>query len=131
MLSESAVSQRIRLQGAQRGCQIWRNNVGACVDENGRHIRYGLCNDSAALNKRVKSSDLIGITPKFVTLDMVGSIVGVFTAVECKRAGWTFSPNDERARAQAVFHELVRGVGGFAGFAQSEEDFLKIINEVK
>lgn len=129
-MSESTVAQRIRLEAARLQCQMWRNNVGACEDKNGRHIRYGLCNDSKQLNTRIKSSDLIGITPMLVTYEMVGTTVGIFTAVETKRENWVFRQSDDRAVAQAAFHQIVRDVGGNAGFARNIQDFYNIINRV-
>lgn len=126
-MKESAVQQRIRLEAAYSGLEMFRNNVGVLTDINGRPVRYGLANDTAQLNKAIKSSDLIGVTPVFVTPDMVGRVLGVFTAVECKESNWTFKPSDERAVAQAAFHDIVRRAGGFAGFATSVEDFRKIV----
>lgn len=126
-MKESAVESHIRLFAAQQGLNLWRNNVGALPDKNGRPVRYGLCNDDARLNKRVKSSDFIGITPKFITPEMVGRIVGIFTAIETKHSDWAFAPTDERAVAQAAFHDIVRNVGGLAGFARNVEEFRRII----
>ena len=63
MTTESNVTAAIRLEAAQAGHLLWRNNVGACVDTRGRYIRYGLANESKAVNANIKSSDLVGITP--------------------------------------------------------------------
>lgn len=128
-MRESASASLIRLDAAQLGVELWRNNVGACQDTTGRMIRYGLCNDSPALAKRVKSSDFIGITPVIVTPDMVGRVVGLFTAIETKASDWTFRDSDERALAQAVFHDIVKRVGGLAGFARTPEEFRKIVGK--
>lgn len=133
MLSESVVQQRARLLIAKQHGVSWRNNVGACIDQSGRAIRYGLCNDSKKLNEEIKSSDLIGVTPIFVTPEMVGSIVGVFTALECKPEGWSFPyPTNKaefaRCTAQARFHDIVRSAGGRAGFVTCDEDVLRIIS---
>lgn len=128
-MRESASASHIRLDAAQLGVELWRNNVGAFQDPSGRLIRYGLCNDSPALAKRVKSSDFIGITPVIVTPDMVGRIVGLFTAVETKASDWAFIPSDERAIAQAAFHDIVKRVGGLAGFARNVEEFRRIIGK--
>ena len=84
--SETVVQQQARLKLARIGSQMWRNNVGACVDDAGRLVRYGLANESSQMNRCIKSSDLIGITPVVVTPDMVGKTIGVFTALECKRS---------------------------------------------
>ena len=128
-MNESASSSHIRLTAAQLGVDLWRNNVGACTDKDGRLIRYGLCNDSAGLNKRIKSSDLIGITPVLITPDMVGQMVGVFTAVETKASDWQFMPNDQRAIAQAVFHDIVKNAGGRAGFARNAQELRMIVQK--
>lgn len=126
MSSESVNQQQARLLMAQMGAQIWRNNSGAYQDETGRYIRYGLCNDSAALNKRIKSSDLIGATPVLIMPHHVGRTVGVFTALEVKPSGWKLRPSDERGCAQAAFHTIVKNVGGFAGFVTDPDDIYGI-----
>lgn len=126
-MKESAAASHIRLDAAGFGVELWRNNVGACMDESGRMIRYGLCNDSPALAKRVKSSDYIGITPVIITPAMIGQVVGLFTAIETKASDWVFRASDERALAQAAFHDIVRRPGGLAGFARNVDDFRRII----
>lgn len=131
MKSETVVQQQTMLKVAQIG-QVWRNNVGACVDQSGRQIRYGLANTSAQMNKEIKSSDLICIIPVQITQEMVGKVIGVFTALECKHAGWTF-PNPtnkaeyERASAQAKFHDIVRKAGGFAGFVSDPDQIYGVM----
>lgn len=130
MMNEGAVQQRLRLEAARLNTLMWRNNVGACEDKSGRVIRYGLANDSKALNGIFKSSDLIGITPIFITPDMVGEFVGVFTAIESKREGWHMTPSDDRAKAQLTFHDAVRQYGGYAGFATSPSDVARITRRI-
>jgi len=127
MSSEEFNAQQIRLHAANMGRNLWRNNVGACQDQTGRLIRYGLVNDSKEMNERIKSSDWIGITPIIIMPYMVGRRIGVFTAVETKRGGWHLTPGDKRGHAQAAFHDIVRADGGFAGFAQSVDDYERII----
>lgn len=128
MTSETVVQQRTRLAFADIG-PMWRNNVGACVDDTGRQIRYGLGNDSAQLNAVIKSSDLIGITPVTAWLHSAQSWVtlGVFTALEIKASGWHQVPSDDRAVAQAKFHQIVRDAGGFAGFVTHQDQIQSII----
>lgn len=118
MTSETAVQQATRVQHCQRypGAQNWRNNSGGYLDEHGNMIRYGLANESKAENDRIKSSDIIGITPVLITGDMVGYWLGVFTALEIKPSDWTLRPSDKRGHAQAKFHQLVKDACGFAGF---------------
>ena len=100
---------------------MWRNNVGAFEDGTGRWVRYGLGNDSAALNRKFKSADLIGITPHTIGVPDLGRTVGIFTAIECKSPGERLS--GERAAAQRKFLEHVRSLGGFVGFASSLEEY--------
>ena len=127
-MSESSVQKEIRLDAAYRNIELWRNNSGACVDTTGRHIRYGLANESKQLNERIKSSDLIGIVPIVITPEMVGKTIGVFAAIECKAENWCgveacSGEEKARAEAQARFHGIVRKAGGIAGFANSVAAF--------
>ena len=103
--SEAAVQADIRLAAAKRGdLVLWRNNSGALTDDAGRLIRFGLGNDSAQANKRLKSADLIGIHR--------GS--GRFVSIEVKRPGWKHSDASERDRAQAAWAATVVAMGGVA-----------------
>lgn len=129
-MKESAVDSHITLDAAQLGDYLWRNNTGAFEDpRTGRWIRYGLCNESKAQNKLVKSPDRVGITTIIITPEMVGQRVGVFTGIETKPTDWIFRPSDERAVAQKAFHDIVINAGGFAGFATSVQDYRKIIGK--
>ncbi len=126
-MNENSVASIVRLTGAYRDIPLWRNNVGVLMNQDGRPVRYGLANDSKRLNKEIKSSDLIGITPVLITPDMIGQILGIFTAVETKHSEWVFSENDHHSVAQKKFHDIVVRYGGYAGFATNEKDFLRII----
>lgn len=117
--SEAAVQQLVRLEASRLGMRLFRNNVGACKDETGRVIRYGLCNDSAQMNKAVKSSDLIGIRPVIITPDMMGHTIGQFVAREVKRPGWSYRGTD-REVAQQAFGQLVLKLGGDFKFCTGE-----------
>lgn len=118
---ETPRQQLIRLEAPKHGAILWRNNNGACVDKNGRHIRYGLANDSMQLNAEIKSSDLIGITQRVITPDMIGQTVGVFTSIEVKREGWVYK-GTEREEAQNKWLLMVQSWGGIAGFATGPGD---------
>jgi len=119
---EAAVSQQARLKASRYGVRLWRNNVGATMDATGqRMIRYGLANDSAGLNKKIKSSDLIGITPYVVQQHDVGRILGLFTAYETKRSGWKYT-GTAREIAQAAWGQLIISLGGIFKFVSSPED---------
>lgn len=119
--SEAWVQSAVRLEAAQAGVRLYRNNVGASIDAHGRLVRYGLANESAAQNERIKSSDLIGIRP--VTLDLADGTtrtIGQFVARECKASDWSGTPRTERELAQARFLNIITACGGDAAFASSE-----------
>lgn len=128
-MKESATTSHIRLDAAQLGVDLWRNNTGGFYDETGRFVRYGL--GSFTDKDQKASSDYIGITPVFITPDMVGKVLGVFTAVEMKPSDWKFYQSDKRALYQKNFHDIVKKSGGFAGFATNILDFRRIIGREK
>ena len=49
-MTETDIQNLIKLEASRLGIRLWRNNVGALFDSNGRCLRYGLANDSASLN---------------------------------------------------------------------------------
>lgn len=104
-VSEAGAQQRIRLEAAQSGIYLWRNNVGATMDQNDRLIRYGLANDTKAMNKSIKSADLIGIRPG-----------GQFVSREVKKPGWVYTGTPHE-QAQLKWAQLILACGGDAGFA--------------
>jgi len=116
---ESVIQTDIRLEASIKGMRIWRNNVGAALTNTGSFVRYGLCNDSPKMNKLIKSSDLIGIRPVYITMDHVGQTIGQFVAREVKHGGWSYTGNDHEA-AQLRFIELITGYGGDAKFATGD-----------
>lgn len=118
--SETAVQTQCRLKVQQLGGRVFRNNVGVLFDDRGVPVRYGLANESAKLNKHIKSSDLIGLVPRLITAEMVGTVIGQFTAIECKRGDWRFTGN-EHEEAQARFIGIVNKLGGYATFANTPE----------
>jgi len=120
--SEALNQQNIRLAAPSHGTILWRNNVGACRTDDGRQLRFGLGNDSAKINKHLKSSDLIGINPVVITQDMVGMTIGQFIAVEVKSDNFTPRESDTRYVAQRNFHECVKKFGGAAMFAKNATD---------
>lgn len=111
--SEAAVTAAIRLEASRAGCRLFRNNVGACKDETGRMIRYGLMNESAQMNKTIKSSDLIGIRPVLVGPQHMGTTIGQFVAREVKAGSWKWGGTD-REVAQMRFIDMVNSLGGDA-----------------
>lgn len=116
---EARVQDEARLLASKKGWRLFRNNVGVLKDERGVPVRYGIANDSPAMNKRIKSSDLIGIRPVVITSDMVGSTIGQFVAREVKKAGWKYK-GTEHEQAQLAFGTLVIGLGGDFRFWSGE-----------
>ena len=114
--SETRQQSIIRLEAANKGITLFRNNVGALIDSRGVPVRYGLANESKQMNKRIKSGDLIGIEPVLITPDMVGQTIGRFISVEVKREGWAYS-DTEHEQAQRNWLQLVIAKGGRALFA--------------
>lgn len=117
--NETGVAASIRVEAARKGLRLWRNNVGAMEDATGRHVRFGLANDSAAVNARIKSADLIGIRPVVIEAHMLGHTVGQFVSREVKAPGWHYI-DTPREQAQKRWAELVVSLGGDACFATSE-----------
>jgi hypothetical protein len=114
-MNETAVLAELRLEASRHGFTLWRNNSGAARDVGGRLIRFGLGNESAALWKVWKSSDLVGIGPG-----------GRLLAVECKPPGWRWTGTAHEL-AQLAFLTNVIQLGGIAGFCTSADDLRKII----
>lgn len=114
-LSEAGVQSRVRLEASQKGCRLWRNNVGAIHLPDGNFIRYGLANDSSALNRQIKSADLIGIRPIKIQPSHIGCTIGQFVSREVKATGWRYRAT-EREQAQLRWAELILALGGDACF---------------
>ncbi len=125
---ENPVQTRIRLEAATAGLQLFRNNVGACTDETGRLIRYGLGNDSEKINKVLKSPDLVGWQSIVITPDMIGKRVAVVASLEVKRSDWNPAKKlDPHELAQQAWHDLVNAAGGKSGFATGPADIYKVM----
>jgi hypothetical protein len=116
-VSEAAIQQQIRLALSRAGSVMHRNNVGAYRDDQGRVIRYGVGNPGG--------SDLIGWTPMLITHEMVGGMLGVFTAIEVK------APKGRPTEAQLNFIRQVQLGGGIAGIARSTQDALALLTRPK
>ena len=133
-MKEQGIQNMIRIFMSGIGITNWRNNTGTgwvgkasritknctvrlepgdVVIKNARPLRAGLCRGS---------SDIIGITPVYITPDHVGTTLGVFTAVEVKTE--TGRPSKE----QLTFLQAVEKAGGYAGIAKSNDDISEIVN---
>lgn len=124
---ETDVQNLIKMEASKYGSHLLRNNSGAAVDpKTGRPVRFGLGNDSIQINKVRKSSDLIGVTPYVIRPQDVGRTLGVFTAVEVKREGWTYKATAVEV-AQLNFMNSMAQSGALAGFAASVADYQILI----
>lgn len=118
--SESNVSSRVRLAAGAKGYPMWRNNVGALLDDRGVPVRYGLANDSKKANEVMKSGDLIACRPILIQPVHVGMTLGQFTSVEVKHEGWRYT-GTAREVAQLNWINRVNSLGGWARFVTSPE----------
>lgn len=119
--SEGRVQSLVRLAAPGLGFRLFRNNVGVLKNEQGTPVRYGLANDSKALNRQLKASDLIGWRRLPITAAMVGSCVAQFSSFECKPGGWTYR-GDDHEQAQLRWGSLVAADGGYFRFVTRAED---------
>lgn len=110
-MSEQAIQQRIRLAVSRGPTRLWRNNTGALRDEQGRLVRFGLCEGSA---------DLIGYSTVTIGPEHLGQRLAVFTAIEVK------TPTGRPTAQQAAFLEHIQQAGGRAGVARSVEEAERI-----
>jgi hypothetical protein len=115
-MSESNVLASIRLcLGKLPQVRAWRNSSGALYDSDRRLIKFGLGMDA---RHGIGSSDLIG----FVV------VLGIarFLAVEVKAPGARTEP--QLLERQRNFVAMVRASGGYAGFAECDQDAIDIVN---
>lgn len=119
--SEAAVTSRVRLAAAKQGLRLWRNNSGAGYNDAGQFMRWGLGNESAGVNRIIKSGDFIGIRPRIIQPSDLGRLIGQFVSFEIKHAGWTYR-GDEREEAQLNWANLVMSLGGEGRFITSERE---------
>ncbi len=120
--SESRQQSLVRLDAAERGVWLTRNNVGALLDTRGVPVRYGLANESKAQNEVIKSADLIGIKPLLIGPQHVGQVIGQFVSRECKHEGWKYT-GDKREVAQLAWATFILSKGGDAAFCSGPGSF--------
>ena len=120
---EIALQSLIRQRASAYGMKLWRNNVGVLPDARGVPIRFGLANDSKAINRIFKSSDLIGISNEIIQPYDVGQPRGRFVAFECKAPRWHYT-GDAHEQAQESFLKVVLAYGGRAKFINNEGNIL-------
>lgn len=118
--SEAWAQSTVRIAASREGVTVFRNNVGALKDENGRLVRYGLANDSKAMNEVLKSGDLIGVRPVLIQTHHVGHTFGQFWSREVKAPGWQYTGTG-REPAQLAWVNLINSCGGDAAFTTGEK----------
>jgi len=111
----------------------WRNNTGVAreIDEDTgkmRPVRYGLGNDTAALNEAFKMGDLVGIYHHWLIIPNTdtGFPVGTFCMWECKKPHWRFT-GTPREQAQWTAIQFVRKHYGRAGFVTHPDQAVAIM----
>ncbi len=125
MITETDVQNAVRLASQAAGGVAGRNNVGAVPDDRGSPVRFGLGNDSAALNRVFKMGDLVGIMPTRAHTGpwgaaMTAVTMGIFIMLECKEPAWKWRATPrEVAQWEAIIE--VRRFGGRAGFVTGPE----------
>lgn len=120
--SETRQQSLVRIEAANNGVWLTRNNVGALLDNRNIPVRYGLANESKEQNKSVKSADLIGIRPILIGPQHMGMLIGQFVSREAKHETWTYK-GDEHEVAQLAWCNFVLSKGGDAAFCTGPGSF--------
>lgn len=120
-LSEAGVQSRVRLEAAQKDVRLFRNNSGAGQLVNGSFVRWGLANDSEAINKNFKSPDLIGWRKRLIVAADIDTYMGQCVLRECKPSNWKYDPTRERDVAQLNFLTMAATDGCDAAFATTAD----------
>lgn len=124
LASEARVQSLVRIEAAQAGVWLTRNNVGVLPNpETGRPVRYGLANESKAQNEQVKSADLIGFRKRVIVPSDVGATIAQFVSRECKAEGWQYR-GSKRELAQARWRDFINANGGDAAFVSGPGSFI-------
>lgn len=123
-MNEHALQNTLRLALAKVG-PFFRANVGSgwVGKVLRRHGQTVTLSDARTFSTGLPRgfSDLFGITPVVITPEMVGTTVGVFTALEVK------SPTGKVSKEQSQFIQAVRKNGGIAGVVRSVDDLSSLI----
>lgn len=113
--SEADLQNVVRVEFNKTGGILWRNNRGAVQDQYGNFFRYGIANDTSAMDKVIKSADLIGIRPIKIRQEHLGQTIGQFVSFEIKDPSWR-PTKDKRTKAQTAWAAVVTSMGGDARF---------------
>lgn len=123
MTPEQQASEEVEIFAPSLGFTLMRNNNGACYDNTGRLIRYGLGHVSD--KDLMKSGDFVGCLQVTITPEMVGKTVPIFVNAEIKPVDFTLKSSyreGTREYKQEAFNEFVRSKGGFGYIVRSPSD---------
>ena len=115
MPTETDIQRSIQLELSNGPTRLWRFQIGNFELLDGRRIQVGIAG----------MSDLLGLHSVTITPDMVGRTLAVFVACEVKNP--LAHTEKERLKAQQMYIDAVRRMGGLAGFADSPEDARRIL----
>jgi len=104
---ETPLLKRIMLACSRGRSRLWRNNVGALRDAEGKWLRFGIANPGG--------SDLIGLHSLTITPEHIGRTFAIFVALEVKGKGGKVT------KEQQLFIDLVQSFGGIAGVVRTVE----------
>jgi len=123
-MKESDIQNQILIALSQNGTVAFRINAGSFwageIISNKDNMML-LKNPRKIQGAPEGTSDIIGVTSVIVTPQMVGSRVGVFTAIEVKKPGENPKAN------QKNFLSRMRDMGAIAGVALSPEQAIGIL----
>lgn len=123
LASEARTQSQVRIDAAQSGVWLTRNNVGAFQNpDTGAWVRYGLANESKQQNSLIKSADLIGFRKRVIIVTDVGTTIAQFVSRECKAEGWRLGKTP-REIAQAKWRDFINANGGDACFTTGPGSF--------
>ena len=103
-MTEADLMREVMIALSSLGHRVFRNNIGACRDERGNYIRYGVCNPGGA--------DLVG---------WMGDGSGRILAVEIK------SGKGKLTKDQELFLAAVNKAGGVGVWGKSVQEILNAL----
>ena len=124
-MKESDIQNQILIELSKQGTVAFRINAGSFwageIMSNKDNMLL-MKNPRKVQGAPEGTSDIIGVTSVMITTEMVGTRVGVFTAIEVKKPGQNPKPH------QVNFLSQMRSRGALAGVARSPEDAVRILN---
>lgn len=120
---EQQASEKVEMFAPSLGFTLMRNNNGACKNQEGRLVRFGVGHISE--KDIMKSGDFVGTLEITITPEMVGKTVPIYCNVEIKPE--TFKLKDEyksgsREDKQWQHCKFIIDKGGFGCIVRSPDD---------